>query len=286
MGKEKLNNIFYDTTLYKRIVINPDNINKDLNETLKNILITDVEGKCVREGYIEENSINIIKRSVPYFYGNQLNGSMAIDIIYSAKICCPTKGNIIECDVQKINKLGILASTGPLSIIIARQFHKNKNIFKDIKENEKISIKVIDKRFNINEKKISIIAELYNKNNTKSLISDLSDTKSVDNDSNIASDEYSEIESSDEEGLDIESSSEESSDVESSGEESSKYIDDNLNNLPSDDDSENDDSKNDDSENDDSLDEKDKKVDNENLHGLSEDNANESSETDDSDIVE
>jgi DNA-directed RNA polymerase II subunit RPB7 len=275
MGKEKLNNIFYDTTLYKRIVINPDNINKDLNETLKNILITDVEGKCVREGYIEENSINIIKRSVPYFYGNQLNGSMAIDIIYSAKICCPIKGNIIECDVQKINKLGILASTGPLSIIIARQFHKNKNIFKDIKENEKISIKVIDKRFNINEKKISIIAELYNNNNTKSLISELSDTKSIDTDSNIASDEYSEVESSDEESLDIESSSEESSGEESSGEESSKYIDD-LTNLSSDDDS----------ENDESLVEKDKKIDNEKLHSLSEDNASESSESDDSDIVE
>ena len=158
-------NIFYNTVIWNRILLTADDINKSLNDTIYNILVENNEGKCVREGFIKENSIKLLKRSVPYVYGNQMNGKLYVDVLYETEICCPMRGNIIECNIEKLNKLGILASSGPLSIIIARDFHKNKDLFKGLKENTAITIEIIDKKFNINEKKISVIAKIYDKDN-------------------------------------------------------------------------------------------------------------------------
>lgn len=158
-------NIFYNTVIWNRILITADDINKSLNNTIQNILVENNEGKCVREGFIKEGSIKLLKRSVPYVYGNQMNGKLYVDVLYETEICCPMRGNVIECKIEKINKLGILASAGPLSIIVARDFHKNKDLFKGLKENDMINIEIIDKKFNINEKKISVIAKIYDKNN-------------------------------------------------------------------------------------------------------------------------
>lgn len=164
------NDIFYETTLSSRLILSPGKLKKNMNSVLKEILINTVEGKCVREGYVESNSVEVIKRSVPYLYGNQLNGKFAIDVFYKAKICCPMRGNIIDCKIEKINKLGILASNGPLYIIVAKQFHDNKKVFKDLKENQTIKIRIIDKKFNVNEEKISVIAEIYEKDSDKSVV--------------------------------------------------------------------------------------------------------------------
>ena len=154
-------NIFYSTVIWNRILITADDINKSLDDTIHNILVENNEGKCVREGFIKEDSIKLLKRSVPYVYGNQMNGKLYVDVLYETEICCPMRGNIIECNIEKLNKLGILASSGPLSIIIARDFHKNKDLFKGLKENTSITIEIIDKKFNINEKKISVIAKIH-----------------------------------------------------------------------------------------------------------------------------
>ena len=158
-------NIFYSTVIWNRILITADDINKSLDDTIHNILVENNEGKCVREGFIKEDSIKMLKRSVPYVYGNQMNGKLYVDVLYETEICCPMRGNIIKCNIEKLNKLGILASSGPLSIIIARDFHKNKDLFKGLKENTSVTIEIIDKKFNINEKKISVIAKIYDKDN-------------------------------------------------------------------------------------------------------------------------
>lgn len=165
-------NIFYSTVIWNRILITADDINKSLNDTIHNILVENNEGKCVREGFIKEDSIKLLKRSVPYVYGNQMNGKLYVDVLYETEICCPMRGNIIECNIEKLNKLGILASSGPLSIIIARDFHKNKDLFKGLKENTSITIEIIDKKFNINEKKISVIAKIHDKNNKQDIEED------------------------------------------------------------------------------------------------------------------
>ena len=155
-------NIFYETSLQKRIILSSNDFNSSIDEKIKSLLVSQIEEKCIREGYVKEGSIKILERSSPFLYGNQMNGKVAINVRFSVDLCCPFRGNIIKCNINKINKLGVLASNGPLSIIIARQFHSNKDVFKDLTENQEIEIKIIDKKFKINDNTISVIAKLNN----------------------------------------------------------------------------------------------------------------------------
>jgi len=195
-------NIFYSTVIWNRILITADDINKSLDDTIHNILVENNEGKCVREGFIKEDSIKLLKRSVPYVYGNQMNGKLYVDVLYETEICCPMRGNIIECNIEKLNKLGILASSGPLSIIVARDFHKNKDLFKGLKENTSITIEIIDKKFNINEKKISVIAKIHTDSSKQDVEEDevnIEDTKEPANNSDEEENDTNVVEGGDDE---------------------------------------------------------------------------------------
>ena len=151
--------IYINTILKKRILIKPENINKKLNENIENILKYEVGNKCIKEGYVNSDSINIIKRSAGKILSNNFSGDLAVDVIYSANVCNPVRNNIIECTITRINKLGIQAENEPLWIIIAKQYHNNKDIFKNLKVGQKIEVIVIGKRYSLNDKVIEIVGK-------------------------------------------------------------------------------------------------------------------------------
>ena len=70
----------------------------------------------------------------------------------------------IACVAKNITKAGIRAESGddpnPLVIFIARDHHNKMPYFSQVNEGDKIEIKVIGQRFELNDKYISIIAEL------------------------------------------------------------------------------------------------------------------------------
>ena len=73
-------------------------LSKDIDNFLLNNLKELYEGKCTKDGFVMVDSISIIKRSLPYLYGSQLNGNIKFNIIYKANICNPVNGNIIKCN--------------------------------------------------------------------------------------------------------------------------------------------------------------------------------------------
>ena len=246
-------NIFYETSLQKRIILSSNDFNSSIDEKIKSLLVSQIEEKCIREGYVKEGSIKILERSSPFLYGNQMNGKVAINIRFSVDLCCPFRGNIIKCNINKINKLGVLASNGPLSIIIARQFHSNKDVFKDLTENQEIEIKIIDKKFKINDNTISVIAKLNNgdedvefesesesdeENTTTNIINDKNSDETYGSDKNETdsdeedlvdnSDESDNLDESDEEDL-VDNSDE--SDDEKNGEKDDSDISGDSDNL-------------------------------------------------------
>jgi ribA/ribD-fused uncharacterized protein len=145
--------------------ITPSEINKNINQTLKNKIINDVEGKCINGGYVKKNSIKIISRSTGQLLVSQFNGDIIYHIKYSADLCNPLEDAIIKGEVVNINKMGILASGGeddpkPLSILVAKQHHINNENFDKIKVGDKIKVKVLGKRFEFGDSQINIIGIL------------------------------------------------------------------------------------------------------------------------------
>lgn len=153
-------NIYVNTILKQRIIIKPEYINKNLNKNIEQILKKEVGDKCINEGYIKSDTINIIKRSAAQIISRNFSGDLAIDIIYSANVCKPVRGNIINCTITRINKLGLQGENFPLSIIIAKQYHNNKDIFKNLRVGQQIDILVIGTRYSLNDKVIEVVGKL------------------------------------------------------------------------------------------------------------------------------
>jgi DNA-directed RNA polymerase subunit E'/Rpb7 len=163
INKSNNNEIYFNNVLIKRICIKAKYLNENIDEYINNYLKSNIEGKCIDEGYVEPNSIKIIKKSIGTILGSRFTGDVTYDIIYTANVCNPVSGNIINCKVKFINKLGILGTNGPITITIPKQLHKNSD-FENININDNIKIEVIAKKYSLNQKEIKIVAKLFNVN--------------------------------------------------------------------------------------------------------------------------
>ena len=159
------------TTLVKDIVINPVNINKDINDFILKKCKFIFEGKCTNEGYIKEDSIKILKKSLGSYNGSLFNGATTYIVMFEALLCNPPIGQIINLNIENINKIGIRSFIGPLNIIIAIEFETNKKLFKNLKVGDEINIEVIDKQIKKNSKYIKISGKIVSGKNKKNSLS-------------------------------------------------------------------------------------------------------------------
>lgn len=245
-----MENIYFNCVLTKKIVVHSKYLNENINNYIDNYLKEKTEGKCIDEGYVKIDSIKFLKKSVGILLGSKFTGDITYDVAYSATICNPVNGNIIETSVKSINKFGILCTNGPLKIIIARQLHQNDNDFNDIKENDVIKVEVIGKRFSLNDKEIQIVAKIWKdgtkqelKKPKKEILS--SDLTPITADNEFIDNEFIDIEednqyNSEDDGLSIEDEeNDEDEDIEEDEEndedENIKLENPDINNLEADD---------------------------------------------------
>ena len=164
-----MNNLFSTLKLTDRIILNASNLN-NIERLIKNKLQKKIGNKCIKDGYVLSNSIQIIKRSIGKINTAFFDGSISYNIQYSAKICNPKEGSFIMVDYVDHNKMGILAKKNntPLNIVIPKQLHKNKDLFKKIddllqqQQEIKLKIQIIGKRFEKDDTEIFVIGKLIN----------------------------------------------------------------------------------------------------------------------------
>ena len=190
-----MDNIYFNCVLTKKIIVKSKFLNGNVDEYIEDCLKKSIEGLCINEGYVKEGTLKILKKSVGKLSGSLFNGDITYEVVYTANLCNPVIGNILDCKVKFVNKLGILGNNGPITIIIGKQFHSNENTLNVISENDIVKVEVIAKKFSLNDKEIKIIAKLWENNdiietkkqNKKDLISSdltpiLQETDFIDND--------------------------------------------------------------------------------------------------------
>ena len=145
----------------KRLSVPIKCVGSNIKSILENILRSNIEGKCSIEGYIKPRSCNIITYSSGFVTGN-----IAIfTVVYEYLVCNPSQGMRISCSVKNITNAGILALVddsefSPVNIFIARDHHYNIPYFSELKEGDKIMIRVIGQRFELNDAFVSVLGEL------------------------------------------------------------------------------------------------------------------------------
>jgi len=154
------NDIYFHTQINRRVSLNPRFLDLDFAKYIEKIVKNNVEGRCIREGYVVPGTTIVLERSMGNLNNNQFNGNIIYDIKIGVKICNIPVNSVVKAPIIKINKLGLLAELGPLMIIVPKEIHSNKDAFKDIKIGDEIELLIIGKTFELNSKKISVYARL------------------------------------------------------------------------------------------------------------------------------
>ena len=158
----KLQSIYSRGLISRTIVLPITTIGKNIKETIETNIKFNFEGKCLVEGFIKPNSTNIISFSS----GLIIKGSLiSFEVIFECEICFPVEGMLISCTAKNITKAGIKAESSldvpsPVIVFIARDHHYNIEHFNNVKEGDKINVRVIGQRFELNDQFVSVIGEL------------------------------------------------------------------------------------------------------------------------------
>ena len=176
------NQLYTNIVITKKVAVPMNNIGSNLKNIILKLIENEITGKCISEGFIKPNSINILSHS----NGLLENSYIKFDVVFECLACNPFEGQIINCIAKNITKAGIRAEVddedSPLVIFIARDHNYLNKLFSSIKEQQNIIIRVIGQRFELNDKHISIIADLVeNKTKMQKLsINEDSDITSLD----------------------------------------------------------------------------------------------------------
>jgi len=150
--------------LHNKIRLQVRYIGKDVKEILKTILRERVEGKCIKQGYVMPNTCDIIS----YSAGECDTSFIVFHIVYKCIIYKPIKNKQLIVEIVNKTKAGIRAKTrDPIShidVFVAREYMNDTisdSMYNDgYKQGENINVKILGFRYELNDTKISIIADL------------------------------------------------------------------------------------------------------------------------------
>ena len=163
-------NIISEQIINSDLIVPPNIINRNIDTSLLNMLKKKIEGKCISEGYVIKGSLKIVNRSKGIFDKYNNDGNFKYNIDYSVKICKPSKEDILICQVEDINKAGIVANKLfykkipiNIKIIIPNDYYKfAKKDISTINIGDIIKCQVVNKRFKYNDDSIMVIARGLN----------------------------------------------------------------------------------------------------------------------------
>ena len=162
LNQSNLSNIYLPSLLNTKILLNINNIGSNFKEILKEKMINTLTGKCIEEGYLKSDSIEIINYSAGLVRENNIEFS----VTYECLLCNPCEGMIIDCKVENITLAGIKARLyddtleNPIIVFVARDHNYLSEKFSDINVEDKITIKIVGSTFEINDKHIYVIGNI------------------------------------------------------------------------------------------------------------------------------
>jgi DNA-directed RNA polymerase subunit E'/Rpb7 len=157
-----LSSIYSKGVLTRTCALSLDEVGRNIKELLETKLRRELEGKCSKDGYIKDDSLQVIT----YSSGKIMDGStIMFEVVIEVLVAFPVEGMLIEATADNITKAGIKASIpdtdpSPIIIFISRDHFHSDDYFRSIEEGKSIVVRVIGQRFELNDPFISVIGEL------------------------------------------------------------------------------------------------------------------------------
>jgi DNA-directed RNA polymerase subunit E'/Rpb7 len=158
----KLSSIYSRCLITKNVMLPITSIGKNLQQTIEENVSANYEGKCMIEGYIKPQSCKVLNYSSGIIDRGIL---FTFKVTFEAEVCFPVEGTLIQCIAKNITKAGIRAVSAtefpsPIDVFLARDHHRTTKHFNDVKEGDDITVRILGQRFELNDRQVSVIAEL------------------------------------------------------------------------------------------------------------------------------
>ena len=145
----RIQSVYSRCLLTRKIVMPITTIGKNLKENIEENIKFTLEGKCVVEGFIKPNSSQIITHSSGLI---ERGNTVMFEVVFECDVCFPVEGMIIPCVAKNITKAGIRCESAndmpsPVVVFIAKDHHYNSAMFNEVKDGDKINVKVVGQRF-------------------------------------------------------------------------------------------------------------------------------------------
>lgn len=168
-GQQKIYDVYINSTLTMRIPLTINEVGRNIKQNLERMISKSIEGRCVAEGFIKPSTINVVSFSS----GTINNNKVEFQTVFECKICYPVEGMWIECMTKTITKAGVHAEVVdkegniPITVFVARDHHYTDKQFSMLKEGEKIIVRIVGVRFELNDPYICVIGKLMNPANVQ-----------------------------------------------------------------------------------------------------------------------
>jgi DNA-directed RNA polymerase subunit E'/Rpb7 len=150
--------LFERRELSKKVKIHSKFIQRNIQASLLAQLKMQYQGRCSAEGYINKDSLTIIKYSLGRV--DYLKGGVNYDVTIQADVCLPHPGQKLKAPVTLRTKIGVQAETGPVKVLIPRDLHNGNEQFDAIKPEEDVEFEVIGSQFKQGDEYIIIVGKL------------------------------------------------------------------------------------------------------------------------------
>lgn len=129
----------------------------------------DMDGRCITEGFVEPGSCKLRSYSVGTFSA----GNIKFDLDIECMMCCPKEGTVIKCTAKTVTQAGIRAhaafmTPSPVVVYVSREMYDATRVSESmpsqlpmdsVKPGDVMHIRVVGRRFELNDKQVSIIGE-------------------------------------------------------------------------------------------------------------------------------
>jgi DNA-directed RNA polymerase subunit E'/Rpb7 len=156
-----MDSLFERRELSRKVHIHSKFLQKNMLPSILAQLRMNMEGKCSSEGYIQTDSVSILKYSLGRT--NYTKGGIDYDVSFQADVCFPHPGQRFKAPVKLRSKIGIHADLEPTKILIPRDLHLGNIDFDNAKVGEDIEFEVIGAQFKQQDTDIIIVGKLISK---------------------------------------------------------------------------------------------------------------------------
>lgn len=150
--------LFERRSMVKKVHVPSRYIQKNIQSSLLAQLKSSYEGKCLFEGYIQPETVGIVRYSLGRV--NVLKGGVDYNVEFQADICMPHAGQTFRARVNLRSKVGIHAEIAPLKVLIPRDLHIGTEEFESIEVDQEIEFEVVGAQFRQQDKDIIVVGKL------------------------------------------------------------------------------------------------------------------------------